>query len=98
MMYFGMLRRVALVRTDVPPKRRFLQEPHDVTSQKTPFFGYLKFAVHWACGSLGLVWFPGLKARSEILEAYVLSVFREDAHVRDLFGLTIFPSTFNHFK
>jgi hypothetical protein len=21
----------------VPPKRRFLQEPHDVTSQKTPF-------------------------------------------------------------
>jgi hypothetical protein len=65
----GMLRRVALVRTDVseelsasfirvtrigelgtlvvgcefrltllvPPKRRFLQEPHGVTSQKTPF-------------------------------------------------------------
>jgi hypothetical protein len=22
----------------LPPKRRFLQEPHDVTSQKTPFF------------------------------------------------------------
>jgi hypothetical protein len=22
----------------MPPKRRFLQEPHDVTSQKTPFF------------------------------------------------------------
>jgi hypothetical protein len=22
----------------VPPKRRFLQEPHGVTSQKTPFF------------------------------------------------------------
>jgi hypothetical protein len=68
----GMLRRVALVRTDVleelsanfirvtrivelgstlavtsnrrslrrnvPPKRRVLQEPHGVTSQKTPFF------------------------------------------------------------
>jgi hypothetical protein len=46
----GMLRGVALVRTDVseeftlmmrhyvPPKRRFLQEPHEVTSQKTPFF------------------------------------------------------------
>jgi hypothetical protein len=63
----GMLRHVALVRTDVtvelsasyntvtrigelettlavtrrrqvPPKRRFLQEPHGVTSQKTPFF------------------------------------------------------------
>jgi hypothetical protein len=57
-----MLRRVALIRTDVseepgasfirvtkigelgitqaatPPKRRFLQEPHDVTSPKTPFF------------------------------------------------------------
>jgi hypothetical protein len=42
----GMLRRVALVRTDVsedfsayfPPKRRLLQEPHGVTFQKTPFF------------------------------------------------------------
>jgi hypothetical protein len=54
-----MLRRVALVRTDVSdelsayfirvtrigdlgttlaPKRRFLQEPHCVTSQKTTFF------------------------------------------------------------
>jgi hypothetical protein len=61
----GMLRRVALVRTDiseelrasflrvtrigeigttlavVPPKRRFLQEPHGVTSQKTPFFIFI---------------------------------------------------------
>jgi hypothetical protein len=70
----GLLRRVALVRTDqvylvflrsicqllvaacvvpsspifvtlmkerqVPPKRRFLQEPHGVTTQKTPFFNY----------------------------------------------------------
>jgi hypothetical protein len=48
----GMIRRVALVRTDfseelsasfirvtrIDPKRRFLQEPHGVTSQKTPFF------------------------------------------------------------
>jgi hypothetical protein len=47
----GMLRRVTLVRADVhrflspwwrrhqvPPKRRFLQEPHGVTTQKTPFF------------------------------------------------------------
>jgi hypothetical protein len=63
----GLLRRVALVRTDVseepgasfirvtkicelgttqaatrrrqvPPKRRSLQEPHGVTTQKTPFF------------------------------------------------------------
>jgi hypothetical protein len=25
-------------RRSVPPKRRFLQEPHSVTSQKTPFF------------------------------------------------------------
>jgi hypothetical protein len=29
---------VALVRTDVPPKCRFLQEPHVVTSQKMAFF------------------------------------------------------------
>jgi hypothetical protein len=45
----GILSRVALVRTDVseelsasiirvPLKRRFLQEPHGVTSQKMPFF------------------------------------------------------------
>jgi hypothetical protein len=55
----GLLRRVAVVRTDVSEelsatiiratrigelvtlavtKRRFLQEPHGVTSQKTPFF------------------------------------------------------------
>jgi hypothetical protein len=46
-----MLRRVALVRTDVseehsasiirryvPPKRPFLQEPHGVISQKTELF------------------------------------------------------------
>jgi hypothetical protein len=25
-------------RQKVPPKRRFLQEPHGVTTQKTPFF------------------------------------------------------------
>jgi hypothetical protein len=25
-------------RASVPPKRRFLQEPHGVTTQKTPFF------------------------------------------------------------
>jgi hypothetical protein len=28
---------VALVRTDVPPKGQFLQEPHGITSQKTAF-------------------------------------------------------------
>jgi hypothetical protein len=35
-----LLRRVALVRwrSERPPKRRFLQKPHSVTSQKTPFF------------------------------------------------------------
>jgi hypothetical protein len=31
------LRRI-LRRRQVPPKRRFLQEPHGVTTQKTPFF------------------------------------------------------------
>jgi hypothetical protein len=34
----GMLRRVALVGTDVPLKCQFLQGPHGVTSQKTAFF------------------------------------------------------------
>jgi hypothetical protein len=33
----GMIRRVAFVRNDVPPKRQFLQEPHGV-SQKKAFF------------------------------------------------------------
>jgi hypothetical protein len=27
-----------MVRRYVPPKRPFLQEPHDITSQKTAFF------------------------------------------------------------
>jgi hypothetical protein len=26
-----------MMEAEVPPKRRFLQEPHGVTSQKTPF-------------------------------------------------------------
>jgi hypothetical protein len=34
----GILRRLALVRTDVWEERRFLQELHGVTFQKTPFF------------------------------------------------------------
>jgi ABC-type nitrate/sulfonate/bicarbonate transport system ATPase subunit len=35
----GMLRRVALVRTDVSEEfSLFLQEPHGVTSQKTAIF------------------------------------------------------------
>jgi hypothetical protein len=33
-----MLRRVALVRSDVLPKRWFLQEPNGVPSQKMEFF------------------------------------------------------------
>jgi hypothetical protein len=32
-----MLRRVALGTTDVLEERRFLQEPHGVTSEKTTF-------------------------------------------------------------
>jgi hypothetical protein len=38
MLSSGMLRRVALVRTDVSEERRFLQEPHGLASQKTAFF------------------------------------------------------------
>jgi hypothetical protein len=34
----GMVRRVAPVGTEVSEERRFLQEPHVVTSQKTAFF------------------------------------------------------------
>jgi hypothetical protein len=38
----GMLRRVALIRTDVSEERSasfwLLQEPHGLTSQKSPFF------------------------------------------------------------
>jgi hypothetical protein len=29
---------MALVKTDVSPKRGFLQEPHGVTTKKTAFF------------------------------------------------------------
>jgi hypothetical protein len=31
----------------VPPKRRFLQEPHGVTSQKTPFFNHIVGFPFW---------------------------------------------------
>lgn len=33
----GMICRAALVKCDVPPKHRLLQEPHSETSQKTAF-------------------------------------------------------------
>jgi hypothetical protein len=32
-------------RRQVPPKRRFLQEPHGVTTQKTPFFMYVPLLI-----------------------------------------------------
>jgi hypothetical protein len=43
---FGILRRVALIRTDVTPKLRFLQEPHGVIPQKMVFciFVLLEFS------------------------------------------------------
>jgi hypothetical protein len=34
---------VASWRRQVPPKRRFLQEPHSVTTQKTQFFFHAYF-------------------------------------------------------
>jgi hypothetical protein len=34
-------------RRYVPPKRRLLQEPHGVTSQKTPFFIYRCAPIYW---------------------------------------------------
>jgi hypothetical protein len=34
----ALLRRVALVKTDVSEEPRFLQEPHGVTTHKIPFF------------------------------------------------------------
>jgi hypothetical protein len=40
MLSSGMLRRATLVITDVSEERRFLQEPHDVTSQKMTFFSH----------------------------------------------------------
>jgi hypothetical protein len=50
----GMLCHVALVRTEVPPKRQFLQEPHGVTSKKTPFFKNLdEFVYYQSCISYG---------------------------------------------
>jgi hypothetical protein len=32
-------------RRQLPPKRRFLQEPHSITTQKTPFFIFLLFVL-----------------------------------------------------
>jgi hypothetical protein len=39
------------MRRQVPPKRRFLQEPHGVTSQKTPFFNAVFVYIHSLAGS-----------------------------------------------
>jgi hypothetical protein len=56
----GMLRHVALVTTDVSEelsasKRRFLQEQHGVTSQKTSFFIFtaVKTSNLTKCSSMG---------------------------------------------
>jgi hypothetical protein len=35
---YTLQRNTKLTWRQVPPKRQFLQEPHGVTSQKTPFF------------------------------------------------------------
>jgi hypothetical protein len=42
----AMLRGVLLARNNVPPKHRFLREPHGVTSQKTTFF---RLCLDWEC-------------------------------------------------
>jgi hypothetical protein len=100
----GVLRRVALIRTDVteersssvirvtrigelgtlavtsnrrtlryvPPKRRFLQEPHVITSQKTPFFIVtalktsdltLCYVNHYVCWLLACRIYSGINAK-----------------------------------
>jgi hypothetical protein len=57
-----MLRRVALVRTEVPPKHRFSGEPNGATSQKTPFFVVLLYftllsnSVKWGRIWQGRLW------------------------------------------
>jgi hypothetical protein len=38
-------------RRQVPPKRRFLQEPHGVTTQKTPFFMFSSYSERSPCNS-----------------------------------------------
>jgi hypothetical protein len=48
----GMLCHVALVRTDILPKCRFLQEPHGVTSRKTAFLCSNMFQHGQACSQL----------------------------------------------
>jgi hypothetical protein len=50
----------------VPPKRRFLQEPHGVTTQKTPFFTLICLSIgitNW--GEEECAWFAGRKKRGK---------------------------------
>jgi hypothetical protein len=41
-----MSRRVALVTTEVSEERRFLQDPHGITSQKTALFNMSTVSKH----------------------------------------------------
>lgn len=43
-----MLRTVALIRSDVPSKRQYLQDLHVVTSQMTAFSTFLKLIKPWS--------------------------------------------------
>jgi hypothetical protein len=52
----GIWRRVALVRTDVPLKLQFFQEPHGVTSQTTSFFtDCIVNRGKWGGGARGII-------------------------------------------
>jgi hypothetical protein len=67
-----------------PPKRRFLQEPHGVTTQKTPFFVFfivciLVRAVSFECGVL----------LSDVCYLYVVSFCRATVTGKNLFAVKI---------
>jgi hypothetical protein len=61
---FWEVRSVALVSTDVPPKRRFIQEPYDVTSHKMEFlillqlcnsnFNVTTTGTRYSCSAVGI--------------------------------------------
>jgi hypothetical protein len=73
----GIFRRVALVRTDVSEEPgASLQEPHVVTSQKTPFFVVYSCTV-FLLQSLCIIFYGlfGVEMNSEVVNTSILDIW-----------------------
>jgi hypothetical protein len=80
----GMLRRVSFVCTNVPSKRRLLQEPHSLTSQKTAFYSIcLKSA--WLFNSIqfnSILYYLCAESTATRPNIYILIFIKKTSHFR----------------